>query len=188
MIHGMKSKMVILVLGLLLLPIKAIGQSSEAEIIGPTPFRVAEPARWRDGYIGWRGRKIFGPDWRTFKAENGGTFVVDVKSIANISRTGLLVRVVAYLVEGEDFEPKNLITFAFNCKDFAEVVGRVPYEWGQSVEERAQKLACHWNNRLDPKSIHVRFGCAPWQGGAFQWVQAPPGKRSSRKQPEQLWR
>jgi hypothetical protein len=143
MIHGMKSKMVILVLGLLLLPIKAIGQSSEAEIIGPTPFRVAEPARCRDGYFGWRGRKIFGPDWRTFKAENGGTFVVDVKSIANISRTGLLVRVVAYLVEGEDFEPKNLITFAFNCKDFAEVVGRVPYEWGQSVEERAQKLACH---------------------------------------------
>ncbi len=25
-------------------------------------------------------------------------------------------------------------------------------------------------------------------GGAFQWVQAPPGKRSSRKQPEQSWR
>jgi hypothetical protein len=22
----------------------------------------------------------------------------------------------------------------------------------------------------------------------FQWVQAPPGNRSSRKQPEQLWR
>src|ERR1700722_20796410 len=29
---------------------------------------------------------------------------------------------------------------------------------------------------------------APCQGGAFQWVQAPPGKRSSRKQPEQSWR
>ena len=26
------------------------------------------------------------------------------------------------------------------------------------------------------------------QGGAFQWVQIPPGDRSSRKQPEQLWR
>ena len=24
--------------------------------------------------------------------------------------------------------------------------------------------------------------------GAFQWVQVPPGDRSSRKQPEQLWR
>jgi hypothetical protein len=28
---------------------------------------------------------------------------------------------------------------------------------------------------------------APWQGGAFQ-VQVPPGDRSSRKRPEQLWR
>jgi hypothetical protein len=26
------------------------------------------------------------------------------------------------------------------------------------------------------------------KGGAFQWVQAPPGNRSSRKQPEQSWR
>ena len=29
---------------------------------------------------------------------------------------------------------------------------------------------------------------APWKGGAFQWVRVPPGERSSRKQPEQLWR
>ena len=28
-------------------------------------------------------------------------------------------------------------------------------------------------------------GCAPCQGGAFQWVKVPPGNRSSRKQPEQ---
>src|SRR5712691_6529339 len=28
---------------------------------------------------------------------------------------------------------------------------------------------------------HVRVGCAPWKGGVFQWVQAPPGNRSSRK-------
>ena len=34
----------------------------------------------------------------------------------------------------------------------------------------------------------VRYGCAPWQGGAFQWVQVPPGERSGRKQPEQLLR
>jgi hypothetical protein len=32
------------------------------------------------------------------------------------------------------------------------------------------------------------FGCVPWKGGVFQWVQVPPGNRSSRKQPEQLWR
>jgi hypothetical protein len=29
---------------------------------------------------------------------------------------------------------------------------------------------------------------APCKGGAFQWVKIPPGNRSSRKQPEQLWR
>ena len=34
----------------------------------------------------------------------------------------------------------------------------------------------------------VRVGCAPWKGGVFQWVQAPPGDRSSRKQSEQSWR
>jgi len=35
---------------------------------------------------------------------------------------------------------------------------------------------------------HVGFTRAPWKGGAFQWVQIPPGNRSSRKQPEQSWR
>ena len=33
-----------------------------------------------------------------------------------------------------------------------------------------------------------RFWRAPCKGGAFQWVQVPPGNRSSRKQPEQSWR
>jgi hypothetical protein len=33
-----------------------------------------------------------------------------------------------------------------------------------------------------------RYLRAPCEGGAFQWVQAPPGDRSSRKQPEQSWR
>jgi len=32
------------------------------------------------------------------------------------------------------------------------------------------------------------FGVRREKGGAFQWVQGPPGKRSSRKQPGQLWR
>jgi hypothetical protein len=35
---------------------------------------------------------------------------------------------------------------------------------------------------------NVWFWRAPCKGGAFQWVQDPPGNRSSRKQPEQLWR
>jgi hypothetical protein len=34
----------------------------------------------------------------------------------------------------------------------------------------------------------VRLGCASCKGGAFQWVHAPPGNRSSRKQSEQSWR
>ena len=37
-------------------------------------------------------------------------------------------------------------------------------------------------------NLKDRFGCAPWKGGAFQWVKVPPGNRSSRKQPEQSWR
>jgi putative ABC transport system substrate-binding protein len=37
-------------------------------------------------------------------------------------------------------------------------------------------------------AILVGTGRAPCKGGAFQWVQVPPGERSSRKQPEQLWR
>ena len=40
----------------------------------------------------------------------------------------------------------------------------------------------------DLKGLDVRFGCAPWKGGVFQWVQAPLGDRSSRKQSEQSWR
>ena len=37
-------------------------------------------------------------------------------------------------------------------------------------------------------AANVGRGCAPCKGGAFQRVQAPPGNRSSRKQPEQTWR
>ena len=63
-----------------------------------------------------------------FKAENGATFVVDMKSIVNISPNGFVVRVVAYLVEGDDFNPNGLITFAFDCKNFVEVVTKASSE------------------------------------------------------------
>jgi hypothetical protein len=36
--------------------------------------------------------------------------------------------------------------------------------------------------------LSVREGCAPCKRDAFQWVQAPPGNRSSRKQSEQSLR
>ena len=38
--------------------------------------------------------------------------------------------------------------------------------------------------RIDRPFLRVRRGKA----ALFQWVQAPPGNRSSRKQPEQSWR
>jgi hypothetical protein len=38
------------------------------------------------------------------------------------------------------------------------------------------------------EAASVRFGGAPCKGGVFQRVRVPPGKCSSRKLPEQLWR
>ena len=66
-----------------------------------------------------------------------------MKSIVNISPNGLLVRVVAYLVEGDDFDPSNLITFAFNCKDFVEVVTNATVERVRPVQKQVRELACH---------------------------------------------
>jgi hypothetical protein len=139
----MKSKLLILACGLLLMPSIANAQAPEAGVTRPAPFRTAQPAPWRDGYTNWRGRKILEPDWRSFKADDGASFVVDMKSIVNISPDGVLIRAVAYLVEGDDFDPKNLITFAFNCKDFVEVVTNASDERVQSVQKQVRELACH---------------------------------------------
>jgi hypothetical protein len=43
-------------------------------------------------------------------------------------------------------------------------------------------------NKEIEQDRNVCFWRAPRKGGAFQWPQAPPGNRSSRKQPEQSWR
>jgi len=141
--QGMKSKTLVLALGLLLMPMMANGQSPDAGIVAPPPSPAAQPARWRDGYTDWRGRKIFEPDWRTFKTENGAIFAVDMKSIVNISPNGLVVRAVAYLVEGDDFDPNGLMTFAFDCEKFVEVVTRASSERVRPVQERVKELACH---------------------------------------------
>src|SRR5215471_9344704 len=73
----------------------------------------------------------------------------------------------------------------------------------QTISDQAKASSCHLaiilpkrednlkatgNESLLRAQHDVRNGCAPWKGGAFQWVQVPPGERSSRKQPEQLWR
>ena len=78
-----------------------------------------------------------------FKGENGAIFVVDMKSIVNVSPNGLVVRVVAYLVEGDDFNPNDLIPLAFDCKNFVEVVTKASSERVRLVQERVKELACH---------------------------------------------
>src|SRR6266850_1648735 len=57
---------------------------------------------------------------------------------------------------------------------------------GFSKCRRTPKWNLPWQWRF--QAVNVRVGCAPCKGGAFQWVQAPPGNRSSRKQSEQSWR
>jgi hypothetical protein len=118
-------------------------QSLDAGATGPVPPPTAALTQWREGYITWKGTRVFEPDWRTFRSDHGDTFVIDMKSIVkNTLPSGTLVRVVAYLVEGDDYDPKRLIQFAFNCKDFYEVVTSVSRDQLQPVEEQARKLAC----------------------------------------------
>lgn len=69
--------------------------------------------------------------------------MIDLKSIVNIAPGGTLVRVVAYLVEGDGYDPKRLMQFVFNCTDFVEVVTAVSSDRLQPIEEQARKLACH---------------------------------------------
>jgi hypothetical protein len=59
----------------------------------------------------------------------------------------------------------------------------IGYSLSRSRIRVAPRLA-HWKLPF----ATGRKGCAPWKGGVFQWVKGPPGKCSSRKLPEQLWR
>jgi hypothetical protein len=140
----MKSKLVALTLFLTLMPMSANGQAHHVEAVKPMSSRTAEPMHWRDGYITWKGRKISEPDWLMFKADSGATFAVDRSSIKNISPDGLVISAVAYFVEGDDFDPNNLISFAFGClSHFTEVVTKQPSERVQFVEKQVKSLACH---------------------------------------------
>jgi hypothetical protein len=134
----MKSKLVALTLFLTLMPMSANGQAHHVEAVKPMSSRIA------DGYITWKGRKISEPDWLMFKADSGATFAVDRSSIKNISPDGLVISAVAYFVEGDDFDPNNLISFAFGClSHFTEVVTKQPSERVQFVEKQVKSLACH---------------------------------------------
>src|SRR5882724_1719807 len=61
------------------------------------------------------------------------------------------------------------------------------------IKEQQDKQPHHRGDLVGPRRSNRAPGdvcCwrAPCKGGAFQWVQAPPGNRSSRKQSEQSWR
>src|SRR5205823_11876297 len=60
--------------------------------------------------------------------------------------------------------------------------GVVPRNELEERPEGAQPLRSPWPQRRS--AFHVRRDKA----ALFQWVQAPPGDRSSRKRPEQTWR
>src|ERR1700733_12874768 len=85
---------------------------------------------------------------------------------------------------------------------FSSSIVRRPLGW--ALGEPLRKRSAFWpfasisgrpgrraQGRFDPStkpSGNGRYLRAPGEGGAFQWVQVPPGERSSRKQPEQSWR
>ena len=63
-------------------------------------------------------------------------------------------------------------------REFAAFLGLTPREHSSGGKPRLGRIT----------KMGDRYLRAPWKGGAFQWVRAPPGERSSRKQPEQSWR
>jgi hypothetical protein len=132
----MKSKALVLACGLTLMPLIATAQSPDIA----KPPRPAEPLRWRDGYVDWRG-KFFKPDWQTFKIDDGTGFVVDMKSIGRVGSGSM--RVVAYLVEEDDFNPSNLISFTFDCKGAFDVASKASMDRIRPVLKQVRGLACH---------------------------------------------
>jgi hypothetical protein len=136
----MKSKVLMLACGLYLMPLMATAQSPGGDAATPAPSRPAEPLRWRDGYVDWRG-KFFKPDWQIFKAGDGTAFVVDMKSIGHVGSGSM--RVVAYLVEEDDFNPSNLISFTFDCKGAFDVASKASMDRIRPVLKQVRSLACH---------------------------------------------
>ncbi|MBO4226762.1 hypothetical protein [Bradyrhizobium neotropicale] len=102
--------------------------------------KAAEPLKWRNGYID-RWGKPRTPEWRPIKTENAANFVVDLKSVSPV---GSSMRVVAYLVQDDEFDPHNLITLTIDCEArVTDVASNVRLEALTSVIEEARVLACH---------------------------------------------
>jgi len=65
----------------------------------------------------------------------------------------------------------------------------------QEVKDLLAKVSGLANDAGNPRLKRIMhrvmtdlFRVCAVKGGVFQWVQGPPGNRSSRKQPEQSWR
>jgi hypothetical protein len=58
------------------------------------------------------------------------------------------------------------------------------------LKDHLRQRSLLWGEPSDSakNAANVAYWRAPCKDGAFQWVQAPPGNRSSRKQSEQSWR
>jgi len=135
-LDDMKSKVLMLACGLYLMLLMAAAQSPDIA----KPPQPAEPLRWRDGYVDWRG-KFFKPDWQAFKADDGTAFVVDMKSIGQVGSGSM--RVVAYRAEEDDFNPSNLISLTFDCKGAFDVASKASMDRIRPVLKQVRSLACH---------------------------------------------
>jgi hypothetical protein len=105
-------------------------------LISPIHAEGEPPLQWRDGYINWR-RQLVKPNWQAFAAGDGTKFAVDTDHI-NRKRHS----VVFYLIGDDTYDPKRLIEFQFNCKDFADVVSAVDTATVKLVEKEAERMAC----------------------------------------------
>jgi hypothetical protein len=112
--------------------------------IAPSVSPPTSPLRWRDGYID--GGRFVAANWRTFEADNGAVTAVDLKSIAHLAY-GHGAYVVAYVVEGDLFDPNNLRGFTFDCQGHFSVLsaaGSSPTSYAppRSVAAQVGALAC----------------------------------------------
>jgi hypothetical protein len=53
---------------------------------------------------------------------------------------------------------------------------RTPLGLREPRGEFYRRPCVHRSRRPLRSNLEVGWGCAPWQGGAFQWVRIPPGE------------
>ena len=104
---------------------------------------AADPLLWRDGYKDRKGNFVKA-DWQIFNSPDGAQFAIDMKSVRRIGSDNNVIRVTAYLITSDEFDPDNLIRLAFDCKNrFFEAVSNAGRDRISSAEKRAHELACH---------------------------------------------